>query len=72
MSIRCKVTEPYIERSFAGPLKFFVYNKTDGLIVAAAYDRSMAEAILAGIEITNIYQNEYSICEIWEAPESRF
>ena len=72
MSIRCKNTEPYVDREFASPLKFFVYNKNTGLIVAAAVDRKMADAILAGLDITNIYQDGYAICEMWEAPQSRF
>ena len=71
MSIRCKNTEPYVDREFASPLKFFVYNKNTGLIVAAAVDRKMAQAILSGID-DHDYMDVHDICEIWEAPQSRF
>jgi len=68
-TIKCKVTEQYISRSLVGEFTWFVYNKRMGNIVAATYDKSMAEAILAGIDITNIYQDDYGICEMWKSPE---
>lgn len=67
--VKCKNTEPYVQRVLAGPLEWLVYNKTTGYIVAATYDRSMAEAIIAGIDITNIYHDSYGITEVWKSPE---
>lgn len=67
--VKCKNTDPYVQRPLAGPFVWYVYNKTTGYIVAATYDKSMAEAILAGIDITNIYQDDYGICEMWKPPE---
>jgi hypothetical protein len=72
MSIRCKVTEPYIDRALAGPFKWFVYSKNSGHIVASTYDEKMAMTILYGIENSSYYQDEYAITMMWEAPESMF
>jgi hypothetical protein len=68
-TIRCKNTEPYVTREFAGNYKWHVYNKKDGLIVASTYNEMMAQTILAGIEDSSYFQDLYGITESWSEPE---
>lgn len=68
-SVKCKVSEPYVERAPAGDFTWYVYNKNSGHIVASTYDRQMAEAILTGIGISDFYHEPYAICEKYRGPE---
>jgi|694.fasta_scaffold00233_95 hypothetical protein len=69
LPVKCKPTELYVERTLAGEFTWLVYNKVNGLIVAATYDRNMAETILSGIKVTHYYSDDYGITEVWKSPE---
>lgn len=69
LPVKCKNTEPYVERSLCGELTWLVYNKTSGLIVAATYGEVMAQVILEGIKRSPMYSEEYAITEVWKSPE---
>ena len=53
--------------SFENP--WLVYNKCNGLIVAATYDGTMARTILEGINGSVHYNDEYGITRVWKSPE---
>ena len=68
--IKCKTTEPYVERGLVDEFTWLVYNKRSGLIVAATYDETMAKTILLGIQSNPLtYKDDYGITEVWESPE---
>ncbi len=67
--IKCKVTQPYIERSLCGDFTWHVYNAKTGYIVASTYDEGTAETILSAIQESGCYRDEYAITESWKSPE---
>ena len=67
--IKCKNTEPYVERPLVGEFTWLVYNRKNGLIVAATYDATMARTILEGINGSAHFKDEYAITEVWKSPE---
>lgn len=69
LPIKCKNTELYVERRLVCEFTWLVYNKANGLIVAATYDRKMAETILSGIKVTHYFSDDYGITEVWKSPE---
>jgi len=65
--IKCKNTNPYIERSQCDKFTWHVYNIVTGSIVASTYDEAMARTILIGIKNNPMtYQCGYAITETWE------
>jgi len=69
VSIRCKNTQPYVERSLCSDFTWHVYNVSRGHIVASTYDQQMAETILFAIQECGYYKDEYAITESWKSPE---
>jgi len=67
--IKCKNTEPYTTRALCGEFTWLVYNKINGLVVAATYSEQMAEAILGGIKNSKYFADDYAITEVWKSPE---
>lgn len=67
--IKCKQTEPYVERELCGEFTWLVYNKCTGRIVAATYDATMARTILEGINGSVHYKDYYGITEVYKSPE---
>lgn len=68
--IKCKNTEPYVERLLCAEFTWLIYNKHSGNIVAATYDETMAKTILLGIEKNPMtYLDSYGITEVWKPPE---
>lgn len=69
-TIKCKTTQPYVERSLAaGDFTWHVYNANTGNIVASTYDQRMAITILSAIIGCDYYRDEYAITETWKSPE---
>ena len=69
LPVKCKNTEPYTARALAGEFTWLVYNRKNGLIVAATYDEKMAKTILDGIHSDMSYKDIYAITEVWKSPE---
>lgn len=70
LPVKCKNTEPYVERTLAGEFTWLIYNKRSGQIVAATYDETMAKTIVLGIEKNVMtYYDKYAITEVWKSPE---
>ena len=68
--VKCKNTEPYVERPLCGEFTWLIYNKTTGNIVAATYDETMAKTIVLGVENNPMtYYDKYGITEMWKSPE---
>jgi hypothetical protein len=68
-TIKCKPTQPYIERSLSGDFTWHVYNEKTGRIVASTYNEEMAGTILFAILECGYYRDEYAITESWKSPE---
>ena len=69
LPVKCEQTEPYVERRLVDEFTWLVYNKCNGLIVAATYDGTMARTILEGINGSVHYNDEYGITRVWKSPE---
>ena len=67
--IKCKNTEPYVERALVAEFTWLVYNKRSGFIVAATYCENMAYGIIGGLKNSKSYYDEYAVTEVWKAPE---
>lgn len=68
-SVKCKVSDPYVNRAPVVEFTWFVYNKSNGHIVASTYCKDMANAILFGIDNNPAFIDDYAICELWRGPE---
>ena len=68
-SVKCKVSDPYVNRAPVAEFTWFIYNKSNGHIVASTYCKDMANAILFGIDNNPAFIDDYAICEQWRGPE---
>lgn len=65
--VKCKNTQPYVERPLVGEFTWLVYNTRSGHIVAATYDETMAKTLLHGIKNNPMtYYDEYAIAEMYK------